>query len=231
MIKNKNEFIKKLETIVGPKKVLTKESTTSYYRSGFRSGIGKALAVVFPKTLLEQWKLIEACVDANCIIIMQAAKTGLTEGSAPSGDDYDREVVVINTLDINDIHLINDGKQVVSLAGATLHHLEETLIKIHRHPHSVIGSSQLGATVIGGLANSSGGALVKRGPAYTELAIYAQVDEKGKLQLVNHLGIDGLGETPEEILTNIQKGILMRVKLNMMKVLLQIVNMKNMFEI
>ncbi|NKQ40727.1 MAG: D-lactate dehydrogenase [Sulfurovum sp.] len=201
-----NELVQQLKAIVGEKKVLTSDTKTSYYRCGFRSGMGTALAVVFPKTLLEQWQLIEVCVEANCIIIMQAAKTGLTEGSAPSGDDYDRDVVVINTLAINQIHLINEGKQAISLPGASLHALEEELSKINRGPHSVIGASQLGATVIGGIANNSGGALVKRGPAYTELAIYAQVDEKGELHLVNNLGIDGLGETAEEILTNLQDG-------------------------
>ena len=201
-----NELIQEFEGIVGSKKVLTSESKTSYYRSGFRSGIGTALAVVFPSTLFEQWKLIEACVKANCIIIMQAAKTGLTEGSAPSGSDYDRDLVIISTLAIKNIHLINDGKQAISLSGTTLHSLEEELSKINRTPHSVIGSSQLGATVIGGIANNSGGALVKRGPAYTQLAIYAQVDEKGDLHLVNNLGIDGLGTTPEEILNNLQEG-------------------------
>ena len=201
-----NALIQEFESIVGANKVLTTESKTSYYRSGFRSGIGTALAVVFPKTLLEQWKLIEACVKNNAIIIMQAAKTGLTEGSAPSGNDYDRDVVVISTLAINDIFLINEGKQAISLSGATLHSLEESLLKVNRSPHSVIGSSQLGATVIGGIANNSGGALVKRGPAYTEFAIYAQVDEKGELHLVNNLGIAGLGSTPEEILKNLQEG-------------------------
>ena len=88
-----NTVIQKFENIVGTEKVLTSQSKTSYYRSGFRSGIGTALAVVFPSTLVEQWKLIQVCVKANCIIIMQAAKTGLTEGSAPSGNDYDRDVV------------------------------------------------------------------------------------------------------------------------------------------
>ena len=200
------KLIQQFETIVGSKKVITKYTKTAYYRRGFRSGSGSALAVVFPNTLLEQWQLIQACVKADCIIIMQAAKTGLTEGSAPSGNDYDRDVVIINTLAINQIHLINDGKQAISLPGASLHALEEVLIPKKRAPHSVIGSSQLGATVIGGIANNSGGALVQRGPAYTELALYAQVDEKGELHLVNHLGIDGLGETPEEILTNLQEG-------------------------
>ncbi|MDO1698213.1 D-lactate dehydrogenase, partial [Escherichia coli] len=45
--------------------------------------------------------------------------------------------------------------------------------------------------------------LVRRGPAYTELALYGRVNEDGKVELVNHLGIN-LGDTPEEILTNLQ---------------------------
>ncbi len=203
---NHSKVIQQFSDIVGAKKVLTESSKTSYYRSGFRSGGGSALAVVFPSTLLEQWQLIAVCVQNNCIIIMQAAKTGLTEGSAPNGDDYDRDVVIINTLKIKQIHLIKDGKQAISLSGSSLHSLEEELTKINRAPHSVIGSSAIGATVIGGIANNSGGALVKRGPAYTEFALFAQVDKDGKLHLVNNLGIAGLGETPEEILTNIQEG-------------------------
>lgn len=89
---NNQALINQFEQIVGKDNVLTQENKTEYYRSGFRSGKGKALAVLFPTTLVEQWRLLQAAVDANCIIIMQAAKTGLTEGSAPSGEDYDREV-------------------------------------------------------------------------------------------------------------------------------------------
>lgn len=200
------QVIQSLKEIVGRKKVMTDPTKTAYYRTGFRSGKGEALAVVFPQTLVELWKVAEACVKADCIVILQAAKTGLTEGSAPSGSDYDRDVVIVNTLAINDIHLINNGEQAISLAGATLHSLEEKLNKINRDPHSVIGSSQIGASVIGGIANNSGGALCKRAPAYTELALYAQVNENGELELINHLGIDGLGDTPEEILTNVEKG-------------------------
>ena len=201
-----SELINQFKSIVGGRGVITKSTKTDYYRSGFRSGKGAALAVVFPGTILQQWELIKICVKYNCIIIMQAAKTGLTEGSSPSGNEYDRDVIIINTLKINHIHLIDDARQAVSLSGASLHNLEEKLKKVNREPHSVIGSSQIGATVVGGIANNSGGALVKRGPAYTEFALYAQVDKNGKLHLVNHLGIDGLGKTPEEILNNVQKG-------------------------
>jgi len=206
MTSNQAKIIKEFEKIVGLKNVLTQPSETQFYRKGFRFGKGGALAVVTPGTLLEQWFIIKTCVEGNCIIVMQAANTGLTGGSTPSGNDYDRDVVIINTLKIDNIYLINDGEQAISLSGATLHSLENELQKINRTPHSVIGSSQIGATVIGGIANNSGGALVKRGPAYTEFALYAQVDKDGNLNLVNHLGIGGLGCTPEEVLTNIQNG-------------------------
>ena len=46
---------------------------------------------------------------------------------------------------------------------------------------------------------------MKRGPAYTELALFAQINEQGQLVLVNHLDIV-LGDTPEEILTRLQNG-------------------------
>ena len=64
------ELIQQFNSIVGSKRVLTKSTKTAYYRSGFRSGKGAALAVVFPSTILEQWKLIEECVKYNCIVIM-----------------------------------------------------------------------------------------------------------------------------------------------------------------
>ena len=54
----KNELIQQFNNIVGVKRVLTKLTQTAYYRSGFRSGNGAALAVVFPNSILEQWKLI-----------------------------------------------------------------------------------------------------------------------------------------------------------------------------
>ena len=200
-----HELLKQLVRIVGKKHIATTPHHTEYYCTGFRTGYGKALAVVFPHSLLELWQLLQVCVEANAIIIMQAAKTGLTEGSTPSGDDYDRELVVINTLAMDQLILLNDGAQVLSFPGATLNKLEKLLKPSQRAPHSVIGSSCLGASIVGGVANNSGGALVKRGPAYTEMALFARINEEGKLELVNHLGVE-LGDTPDEILTRLESG-------------------------
>jgi len=182
------ESIDKLSNLLGSGKIDIDKSKTEYYRSGIRSGGGDALAVVFPETLVEYWKILEICVAGNCIILMQAANTGLTEGSAPAESGYDRDIVIINTLRMNDIVLLNEGKQVLAFPGATLNALEKKLKAIDRTPHSVIGSSSIGATIIGGVANNSGGALVKRGPAYTEMALFARVNEDGELELVDHLG-------------------------------------------
>lgn len=198
-------LLNQLRLIVGVRYLLTGERQTERYRTGFRSGAGSALAVVFPSTLLQQWQLLQACVAADTIVIMQAANTGLTEGSTPSGNDYDRPIVILNTLRLNQIQLLNDGQQVIGFPGSTLNQLEKRLKPYGREPHSVIGSSCIGASVVGGICNNSGGSLVQRGPAYTEMALYAQIDDQGKLQLINHLGIN-LGNTPEEILQRLERG-------------------------
>jgi len=195
-------LVNELRSIVGASHVLTGRGATKRFRSGYRTGHGDALAVVQPGSLLELWKVLQAAVAADVVIIMQAANTGLTEGSTPSGHDYGREVLVINTMRITGVTLIDDNKQAICYPGTTLHRLEQTLKAVGREPHSVIGSSGLGATVIGGLANNSGGSLVKRGPAYTEMALFARINADGTLELVNHLDID-LGDTPEEILSNL----------------------------
>ncbi|MFT5117822.1 MAG: D-lactate dehydrogenase [Kiritimatiellia bacterium] len=201
-----NQLINNIKSIVGSKNILINKPQTEYFRKGFRSGEGDALCVIFPTTLVHQWKVIQACIEANKIIIMQAANTGLTEGSTPSGSDYDREIVIINTTRMSTIHLINNAEQIISFPGATLHALEKLLKPVSRSPHSVIGSSCLGASIVGGVCNNSGGALVKRGPAYTELSLFAQLNKDGKLELINHLGIDNLGTSPEEILHNLDNG-------------------------
>jgi D-lactate dehydrogenase len=194
-----NTFINELKRLVGASHLLTDPAKTARYRKGFRSGQGDALAVVFPGTLVELWRVLNACVIADKIILMQAANTGLTEGSTPNGNDYDRDIVIISTLRLDKLHLLDNGEQVLAYPGTTLYSLEKALKPLGREPHSVIGSSCIGASVIGGICNNSGGSLVQRGPAYTEMSLFARIDDQGRLQLVNHLGIK-LGETPEQIL-------------------------------
>jgi D-lactate dehydrogenase (quinone) len=199
------ELISDLEKIVGARHVLTAPLATRRYRKGFRCGDGPALAVVRPGSLVEMWRSLRACSEAGKIVLMQAANTGLTGGSTPDGDTYDREIVIISTLRVAKIHLIRGGKQVICLPGATLFQLEDTLNPIGRNPHSVIGSSCIGASVFGGVCNNSGGALIHRGPAFTQMTLYAQIDDVGQVHLVNHLGIR-LGNDPETILKRVEAG-------------------------
>ncbi|MEO0679801.1 MAG: D-lactate dehydrogenase [Pseudomonadota bacterium] len=197
-------LIAELKGIVGARHVRTDPKATERFRTGFRSGEGEAMAVVIPGTLQEFWGALCAVVAADKIVIMQAANTGLTEGSTPKGR-YERGVVIFSTLRLRKLHLIDEGRQIVSHPGGTLYELERLLEPYGRQPHSVIGSSCIGASVIGGVCNNSGGSLVRRGPAYTELSLYAQLHADGRLELVNHLGID-LGEEPEEILGRLDRG-------------------------
>lgn len=198
------DLVVRFQRIVGKRHVLTTARAMERYCKGYRSGSGEALAVVRPGSLVEQWRVLKACIDADVVVIFQAANTGLTEGSTPNGS-YDRDAVVISTTRMDQIHMLSGGEQVVSLPGATLFDLEKQLAPLGRQPHSVIGSSCIGASIMGGVCNNSGGALIERGPSYTELSVYAQVTADGRLELVNHLGLN-LGGEPETILARLDSG-------------------------
>jgi len=191
-------LISQLKQSAGQNNVLVEPAKIKPYCKGFRFGFGEALAVVTPDSLVRFWWVIKQCVAADTIIIIQAANTGLTGGSTPDGT-YDRRVIIINTMKMDAIQILNGGKQVVALPGSRLYELEKALEPYQREPHSVIGSSCIGASIIGGVCNNSGGALIQRGPAYTEMALYARIDENRQVQLINHLGIE-LGDEPEAML-------------------------------
>ncbi|HEV2597868.1 D-lactate dehydrogenase [Sphingopyxis sp.] len=196
-------FLSALRAIAGPAHVLT-GAAAAPYATGYRFGTGEVEAAVRPGSLVDMWRVAEACVAAGRILIVQAANTGLTGGSTPDGA-YDRPVVILSTGRLKGVFPLRGGEQVVCLAGTTLDELERRLAPLGREPHSVIGSSCIGASVVGGICNNSGGALVRRGPAYTEYALYGRVEEDGRLLLENRLGI-ALGEDPETILANLEQG-------------------------
>lgn len=198
------QIIHALGEIVGNKHVLTDPLATRPYRKGIRYGEGDALAVVQPRSLWEMWQVAQLIVKEDCILIMQASNTGLTGGSSP-WEEYERPVVIISTRRLKGLKLIKDDQQALAYPGDSLYELEDLLRAHGREPHSVIGSSCIGASIVGGICNNSGGALIHRGPAYTELSLFARRDENGVLTLHNHLGID-LGDTPETILKRLDSG-------------------------
>lgn len=205
MTDSETQLLAALRQAVGPSHVLTSARATARYRKGYRTGSGPAIAVVRPGSLVELWRVARACVAADVSIIMQASNTGLTGGSTPDGADYPGGLVIISTTRLSALRVIREGEQVLCLPGTTLHSLEQALRPYGREPHSVIGSSCLGASVVGGVCNNSGGSLVRRGPAYTQMALYGQVMPDGSLRLVNHLGI-ALGDEAETILSRLDQG-------------------------
>ena len=125
-------LLAQLREAVGAAHVLTGTRATRRYRKGYRFGDGPVLAVVRPGTLLALWRVLEATVQAGRIVLMQAANTGLTGGSTPDGDDYDRGIVLVSTQRLAGVQVIEDGRQVVCLPGATLDVLEKTLAPLGR---------------------------------------------------------------------------------------------------
>ncbi|MFS2223941.1 D-lactate dehydrogenase [Pantoea sp. B65] len=199
-----SEIVLQLRRILASDQVLTREDDKAYYTKGFRVGKGQALAVAIPQTLLQLWQVLQACVACDKIILMQAANTGVTGGSTPDGNDYDREVVIVSTRRIKGVQVIDNAQQVIAFAGSTLTELENALRPHHKEPHSVIGASCIGASVVGGVCNNSGGSLIRRGPAFTEKSLFAQINHDGSLSLVNHLGVE-LGDTPEEMISRLEQ--------------------------
>ncbi len=202
-MENSNTIIAQLQQILNAEQLLTRENDKAYYTKGFRVGQGQALAVAIPETLLQLWQVLKACVACDKIILMQASNTGVTGGSTPDGNDYDREVVIVSTRRIKGVQVIDNAQQVIAFPGSTLTELEKALHPHQKEPHSVIGSSCIGASVVGGVCNNSGGSLIRRGPAFTEKSLFAQINNDGVLSLVNHLGVF-LGTTPEEMITRLE---------------------------
>ena len=194
----------KIIKVVGKKNFLISEKEKTPYTTGWRTKPGECEFVVLPDSLSNMWAVLKLCVENNKYILMQAANTSLTGGSTPNGK-YDQGLVIINTTKLKTIIPIKKGKQVLAFPGSTLYDLEKKVKPYNRAPHSEIGSSCIGASVVGGVCNNSGGALIKRGPAYTELSLFASVNNKGKLELHNKLGIE-LGNSPEDILKNLDNG-------------------------
>lgn len=193
-----------LSAIVGSSNVmsgLTENSSNAPYLKGARLGRGSALAVVKPQTLGEAVRCLQAVVDAGCVVIPQGANTGLTGGSVPRGEDKDglvRPRVVMSMRDLDVAFPIDGGERVVALAGVGISDLSQRVSKWFpdRESHSVLGSMFLNPTAAAGVAFGSGGTQLRKGPAYTDRALYAKVHRnkwgENVVTIVNALGIEGI---------------------------------------
>ena len=58
-------FLNFLRDVVGHRHVITSKKKMTRYCTGYRSGVGEAIAVVRPGTLIEQWRVLELCIKNN----------------------------------------------------------------------------------------------------------------------------------------------------------------------
>ena len=104
MTESNSNLISSFRKIVGTKNAIISKWKKQTFENGWRYGKGSCFAVVKPKDFLELWEVLKVCVNFDTCIIMQA--NTVTGGSTPCGNDYDRPVVIINTLRIKDIHIL-----------------------------------------------------------------------------------------------------------------------------
>jgi len=181
---------KKLGGIVGSSYV--KEN---YTQKGSRLGKGTALCYCQPATMSEAIKALQACVDADVAVIPQGANTSLTGGSVPHDTRMDRPTVILNLRRLTKILPIGeDTKQVLCFSGAGIYDLKTLMESKGRESHSVLGSIFLNPSVAAGVAFGSGGTQIRKGPSWTERALYCKVNKDGKVELVNTLGLKDGGD-------------------------------------
>ena len=98
----------------------------------------------------------------------------------PDGANYDREIVLVNTLRIAGVQVIAGA---IRWCACQCHpgQAGQTLAPLYDRTR-VIGSSCIGASVLGGICNNSGGgALVRRGPSPPSWPLCARVKDDGTL--------------------------------------------------
>jgi len=168
---------------------------TAGYLKGARLGSGKAIAIARPTKLQQVPKILQAAVDAGCVVVVQGSNTGLTGGSVPRNSDGDeRPTVIISMKNLDAIVPVDDGEKVFCSAGVGLASLKNFVAENFpdRQSHSTLGSNFLNPTTAAGVAFGSGGTQIRKGPSCTERALYLKVNEQGQVKVVNTLGIKDL---------------------------------------
>lgn len=180
-----------LKEKLGANCVITDANQGSPFTVGARIGAGgQTVAVACPETLQGAIDAMQLCVDHGVAVLPQGANTGLTGGSVPRDT---RPAVVLSMRKMRRVTPISNGERVVCLAGAGILDVNAALQGTKREGHSTLGSTFLNPSVAGGVSYGSGGTQIRKGPAYTERALYMSVDANGKVQLTDTLGLENDG--------------------------------------
>lgn len=181
-------LVEALKKRLGAGSVVTDANSQAPFTTGARIGAGgDVVAVACPSTLREAVDALQLCVDHGVAVVPQGANSGLTGGSVPRDN---RPAVVISMRKMRRVTPLANGERVVCLAGAGILDVNDALKPSGREGHSTLGSTFLNPSVAGGVSFGSGGTQIRKGPAYTERALYCMVDANGKVQLHDKLGLE-----------------------------------------
>ncbi|MBU3580040.1 FAD-binding oxidoreductase [Polynucleobacter sp. 73C-SIWE] len=146
--------------ILGKEYVLTQDQDKAPYLTDWRKRyVGKALAVLLPKTTIEVAKIVKLCAANHVSIVPQGGHTGFCGGATP---DETGQQVILNLKRMNQIREIDSANQTITLeAGCILQAVQEkAAAQDFLFPLS-LGAE--GSCMIGGnLATNAGGTNVLR---------------------------------------------------------------------
>ena len=155
-----NGLIEQFSSILGEKYVLTQDQDKAPYLTDWRKRyVGKALAVLLPKTTIEVANIVKLCAANHVSIVPQGGHTGFCGGATP---DETGQQVILNLKRMNQIREIDSANQTITLeAGCILQAVQEkAAAQDFLFPLS-LGAE--GSCMIGGnLATNAGGTNVLR---------------------------------------------------------------------
>lgn len=155
-----SSLITQFSDILGKEYVLTQDQDKVPYLTDWRKRyVGKALAVLLPKTTIEVANIVKLCAANHVSIVPQGGHTGFCGGATP---DETGQQVILNLKRMNQIREIDSANQTITLeAGCILQAVQEkAAAQDFLFPLS-LGAE--GSCMIGGnLATNAGGTNVLR---------------------------------------------------------------------
>ena len=166
-------LITQFSDILGKEYVLTQDQDKAPYLTDWRKRyVGKALAVLLPKTTIEVANIVKLCAANHVSIVPQGGHTGFCGGATP---DETGQQVILNLKRMNQIREIDSANQTITLeAGCILQAVQEkAAAQDFLFPLS-LGAE--GSCMIGGnLATNAGGTNVLRYGTTRDLCLGLEV--------------------------------------------------------